>query len=79
MTYLMPQGILTRTSFDVYNQTFQFSNKKQSQNKKQTTNHKQKKMQKGKVDKLTKRFKTSKNLTMKLERRGVGNGQNLFK
>ncbi len=31
----MPQGILTRTLFDVSNQTFQFSNKKQSQNKKQ--------------------------------------------
>ena len=61
MTSLMPQGILTRTLFDVSNQTFQFSNKK-SQNKKQITNHKQKnQMQSGKVDHLTKSCKTSKN------------------
>ena len=35
MTSLMPQGILMMTLFDVSNQTFQCSNKKQSQNKKQ--------------------------------------------
>ena len=62
MTSLMPQGILTRTLFDVSNQTFQLSNKKQSQNRKQITNHKQKnQMQSGKVDHLTKSCKTSKN------------------
>ena len=33
MTSLMPQGILTRTLFDVSNQNFQFSNEKQSQKK----------------------------------------------
>ena len=62
MTSLMPQGILTRTLFDVSNQTFQFSNEKQSQNKKQITNHRQKnQMQSVKVDHLTKSCKTSKN------------------
>ena len=42
MTSLMPQGILTRTLFDDSNQTFQFSNEKQSQDKKrQITTEKQ--------------------------------------
>ena len=50
MTSLMPQGILMRTLFDVSNQTFQFSNKKQSQNNKQITN--QNKKIKCKVSKL---------------------------
>ena len=59
MTSLMPQGILMRTLFDVSNQTFQFSNEKQSRKKKQITNHKQKnQMQNGKVDHLTTNSKT---------------------
>ena len=80
MTSLMPQGILIRNLFDDSNQNFQFSNAKQSQNKKQITNHKQKnQMQSGKVDHLTKSCKTSKNYTIKIEKRGGGNLKNLFK